>query len=82
MARVVEGDLESRWERRRRERMLDELTNHFIVCGFGRIGRIIAHEFARQGVPFVIIERNPERMQQAMTPASSRSRRTPAARRC
>jgi voltage-gated potassium channel len=66
MARVVEGDLENRWVRRRRERMLDELTNHFIICGFGRMGHIIAQEFARQEVPFVIIERDADRMQQAI----------------
>jgi voltage-gated potassium channel len=66
MARVVEGDLESRWVRRRRERMLDELNNHFIVCGFGRMGLIVAQEFVRQGIPFVIIERDSERMQQAI----------------
>ena len=66
MARLVEGDLESRWVRRRRQRMLDELTDHFIVCGFGRMGFIIAQEFMRQKVPFVVIERNPERMQQAI----------------
>ena len=66
MARLVEGDLESRWVRRRRERMLDELTDHFIICGFGRMGFIIAQEFMRQKVPFVVIERNPERMQQAI----------------
>ena len=66
MARLVEGDLESRWVRRRRERMLDDLTDHFIICGFGRMGLIIAQEFMRQKVPFVIIERSPERMQQAV----------------
>jgi voltage-gated potassium channel len=66
MALLVEGDLQSRWARRRRERMLDQLDRHFIVCGFGRMGHIIAHEFARQGVPFVVIERDPERMQQAI----------------
>src|SRR5688500_3528545 len=66
MARLVEGDLESRWVRRRRERMLDELTNHFIVCGFGRMGLIVAQEFVRQSVPFVIIERDPDRVQQAI----------------
>ena len=35
------------------------------LCGFGRMGQIIAQEFARQGVPFVIIERDPDRMQDA-----------------
>jgi voltage-gated potassium channel len=66
MARLVEGDLQARWARRRRERMLDNLTNHFIICGFGRIGQIVAREFARQSIPFVIIERDAERMQAAI----------------
>lgn len=66
MARLVEGDLQARWARRRRERMLDDLTNHFIICGFGRIGQIVAREFARQSIPFVIIERDAERMQAAI----------------
>ena len=66
MARSSRVTCRSRWVSRRRERMLDELNEHFIICGFGRIGRIIAREFARQKVPFVIIERNPERMQQAI----------------
>jgi voltage-gated potassium channel len=46
--------------------MLDDLTDHFILCGFGRMGEIIAREFARQHVPFVVIERNAERMHLAM----------------
>ena len=66
MARLVEGDLQARWTLRRRERMLDELDKHFIICGFGRIGQIIAREFARQSVPFVVIERDAERMQEAI----------------
>ena len=66
MARIVEGDLQERWTRRRRERMLDQLDHHFIVCGFGRMGHIIAREFSRQQVPFVIIERDPDRMQEAI----------------
>ena len=66
MARLVEGDLQARWARRRRELMLDDLTNHFIICGFGRIGQIIAREFTRQSVKFVVIERDAERMQAAI----------------
>ena len=66
MAQVVEGDLHERWAARRRARMLDELSNHFIICGFGRIGQIIAREFFRQGVPFVVIERDGERMHEAI----------------
>jgi len=66
MARLVEGDLQERWARRRRKRMLDDLHNHFIICGFGRMGHIIAQEFSRQSVPFVIIERDLDRMNEAI----------------
>jgi voltage-gated potassium channel len=66
MAQLVEGDLQARWALRRRERMLDDLTHHFIICGFGRIGQIVAREFMRQQVQLVVIERDPERMQAAI----------------
>jgi voltage-gated potassium channel len=63
---VGEGGIRERLRRRRVERMLDELDQHFIVCGFGRIGSIIVQEFIRQEVPFVVIERDPERVHRVM----------------
>jgi len=63
---VVEGGLHARFERRRRTRMLDELRDHFIVCGYGRIGAIIVDELRRQHVPFVVIERDRDRVQAVM----------------
>lgn len=66
MALLAGGHLVERRERKRLARMLENLTDHFILCGFGRMGEIIAREFARQNVPFVIIERNPDRMHVAM----------------
>src|SRR6185295_19962185 len=63
---VVDGRLYDRLERRRRNRMIDELTGHFILCGFGRIGRIIANEFGHRKVPFVVIDRDDEQCHQAM----------------
>ena len=60
VARVVEGGFHRRWEARRAERIIDELTRHFIVCGYGRIGRIIIDEFRRQNVPHVVIDRDPD----------------------
>ena len=62
MTVLAEGGFVERRQARRLARMLDKLTDHFIVCGFGRMGEIIAHEFVRQRVPFVIIDRNPDRM--------------------
>jgi len=63
---MVEGGLLRGFEQRRMARMLDELTNHFILCGYGRIGSIIADELRQQGVPFVVIERSPDRVQSAL----------------
>jgi len=66
MALLVEGELHDRWSQRRRDHMLTALNRHFIVCGYGRIGRIIAEEFRRQGVAFLIIEQDPHLAQTAV----------------
>ena len=62
---IVEGGLHRRVEQRRLTRMLQDLKDHFIVCGFGRIGSIIASELKQQEVPFIVIERDPERVRWA-----------------
>ncbi len=62
MALIVDGGLHRRFEQRRFERMLDALDNHFIICGYGRIGSTIADEFRRQGVPCVVIDRDPDKV--------------------
>jgi voltage-gated potassium channel len=63
---VVEGGLHQRFERRRAARMLEQIKDHFIICGYGRIGSIIAAELHQQGVPLAVIERDPERVRQAI----------------
>ena len=63
---VVEGGLHRRLEQRRAARMLEHIKDHFIVCGYGRIGSIIAAELHQQGVPLAVIERDPERVRQAI----------------
>ena len=45
---------------RQMERRLKELRDHFIVCGYGRIGTEIVIEFEEHHVPYVIIERSEE----------------------
>ncbi len=56
---VVEGGWRPYVAEWRRTRMLEQLSGHYVLCGYGRIGRIIADEFQRQRIPFVIIERDP-----------------------
>jgi len=63
VAGVIESRLHPRIQEKRRSRMIDQLNEHFILCGAGRIGLIIADEFRRQGVPFVVIDRDPAAVQ-------------------
>ena len=46
--------------------MIDKLKDHFIICGFGRVGRGAAAELQHAGVPFVVVDINPERVERAM----------------
>jgi voltage-gated potassium channel len=66
---IIELELGEYFGRRRARRMIDKLENHFIICGFGRVGRNAAHELQRAGVPFVIVDKNPERVEKAMMAA-------------
>jgi voltage-gated potassium channel len=55
---LLEFELRSFFGRRKMEREIDRLTDHYIICGAGRVGRSAARELARRPVPFVIIENN------------------------
>ena len=63
---VVEGELPNRLQWRGRERMLSAIKDHFIVCGYGRIGATVARQLRREKVPFVVIERDATRYQAAL----------------
>ena len=63
---IVEGSLPKQYQRRRSARMLETIKDHFIVCGYGRIGSLIASQFRRQGVPYVVVERDSGRQQLAI----------------
>jgi voltage-gated potassium channel len=39
---------------------IGKLSDHYILCGYGRVGRQVAAEFARDGVPFVVVDQDPE----------------------
>lgn len=52
--------------KRRNKRMIDKLKDHFIICGFGRVGRGAAAELHHAGVPFVVVDNEPERVERAM----------------
>jgi voltage-gated potassium channel len=41
---------------RRRERTIEQLRDHFIICGYGRVGRRVAEEFRAADVPYVVLD--------------------------
>jgi voltage-gated potassium channel len=55
---LLEFELHSFFGRRRMEREISGLENHYIICGAGRVGHSVARELARKPVPFVIVEQN------------------------
>ena len=44
------------------EKSLADIFNHVVVCGYGRMGRLICHELSSLGIPFVLVERQAERL--------------------
>lgn len=61
-ALIVELDLAGVLKRRRIMRSIESLSDHYIVCGVGRMGRVVTGEMRQAGTPFVVIERNPDRI--------------------
>jgi voltage-gated potassium channel len=55
---VITGEVQQLLGRQRMERSLAALKNHLIICGFGRMGRFICEEFSKEGLDFVVIDRN------------------------
>lgn len=55
---LLEFELRSFFGRRKMEREIDRLTDHYIICGAGRVGRSAARELARRPASFVIVENN------------------------
>jgi voltage-gated potassium channel len=58
---VLQMELGNHFGRRRTLRMLEKLSNHYIVCGAGRVGRGVIAELEQAGSKLVLIDSNPER---------------------
>ncbi len=57
---MFEGQIQRIVGRKRVEKMIDALKDHYIICGFGRIGSLICKEFKANDLPFVIVEKSSE----------------------
>ena len=61
----VTGQLSGVLDERRVQRMIDSLTDHYIICGFGRVGRQVARDLRAAGVAHVVIDGNPDNREAA-----------------
>jgi voltage-gated potassium channel len=57
---VMEGSLGITLGRRQMKNRIASLSNHFILCGYGRVGQEIARVLAEEGAPFVVVDRDKE----------------------
>lgn len=63
---IIEIELGDLIGKRRTKRMIDNLKDHYIICGYGRVGRGAAEELRHSGAPFVVVDISPERVERAM----------------
>jgi voltage-gated potassium channel len=50
---------------RRRRRTIEHLNDHYIICGYGRVGRRVAGEFRESGVDYVVLDFSPDALDAA-----------------
>ncbi|MBI4686460.1 MAG: potassium channel protein [Nitrospirae bacterium] len=57
---VLEGELQEIFGRKRLEKKIKELSDHYIICGHGRMGKIICKELREKNFRFVVVEKTPD----------------------
>jgi len=57
---VLEGELRDILGRKKLTKKIENLKNHYIICGYGRMGSIICNELSQNKAPYVVIEGDPE----------------------
>ncbi len=62
---IIELELQGHPGERRKRKMIHNLHDHFIVCGFGRVGRNASSEFQRVGTSFVVLDKDEQRVAKA-----------------
>jgi voltage-gated potassium channel len=54
---VIEGEIQELFGRRKVEKKIKEMKDHYIVCGYGRMGMVICKELKEKSARFVVIEK-------------------------
>jgi voltage-gated potassium channel len=61
----VSGQLSGVLAERRTQKMIDSYTDHYIICGYGRVGRQVARDLQAAGATYVVIDYNPDNREAA-----------------
>jgi voltage-gated potassium channel len=56
----VEGQIRDALGRRRLDKKINQLENHYIICGYGRIGRVLCRKLKSKPMGLVVIEKDPD----------------------
>lgn len=56
---LLEGELREIFGRRKLSKRIEKLEDHYIICGYGRMGKIICREMIQSNAPFIIAEKDP-----------------------
>lgn len=59
-ASMIEGRLSKKWERKKMDNQIKRMKNHYIICGYGRVGEQVLREFSEQNYEVVIIDNDEE----------------------
>jgi voltage-gated potassium channel len=59
---IFSGEFRRYWEHQKRSRLMSKLSNHIIVCGYGRVGRNVVAELELEGLPYIVIDLMPEKI--------------------
>jgi voltage-gated potassium channel len=61
----VSGHLAELLHERRAQKLIDATEDHYIICGFGRVGRQVARDLRAAGARYVVVDHNPEMREHA-----------------
>ena len=62
---IAGGVLTGKWADRKRRQAIERLRDHFIICGYGRVGRRVGSELRDAGRQYVVLDFNPEVLAEA-----------------
>jgi len=60
---AFEGGINKFWRRKRMEKKLKNLKDHYIICGHGRMGKIVRERLEEEKLPFVVIDNKEEKLE-------------------